>query len=170
MQKIQVRSLDQENPLEKGMAMYYSVLAWRIPWTEAPGGLQSMGSQRIGHGWATFTSLYYVSCSSHSKSLLHQLTRVIHANNLESSEGRKKIKSIHHMLSCSVISDSLQPHGLYPTRFLCPWDFPGRILEWVAISFSNGSSWPRDRTHISCVSSIDRWIIYHWAILPKYWN
>ena len=157
MQKIQVRSLDQENPLEKGMAMYYSVLAWRIPWTEAPGGLQSMGSQRIGHGWATFTSLYYVSCSSHSKSLLHQLTRVIHANNLESSEGRKKIKSIHHMLSCSVISDSLQPHGLYPTRFLCPWDLPGKntgvschfLLQWIFLT--QGSN-----PHLLCLQ--------HWQV------
>ena len=45
-----VRSLGQEDPLEKGMATHSSVLAWRIPWTEEPGGLQSMGSQRVGHG------------------------------------------------------------------------------------------------------------------------
>ena len=46
MQDIWVQSLGQEDPLEKGMATYYSVLAWRIPWTEEPGGLESMGSQR----------------------------------------------------------------------------------------------------------------------------
>ena len=39
----------QEDPLETGMATHPSVLAWRIPWTEEPGGLQSMGSQRVGH-------------------------------------------------------------------------------------------------------------------------
>ena len=39
----------QEDPLKKRMATYSSVLAWRIPWTEEPGGLQSMGSQRVGH-------------------------------------------------------------------------------------------------------------------------
>ena len=39
----------QEDPLEKGMATHSSILAWRIPWTEEPGGLQSMGSQRVGH-------------------------------------------------------------------------------------------------------------------------
>ena len=39
--------------LEKGMAMHSSILAWRIPWTEEPSGLQSMGSQRAGHDWAT---------------------------------------------------------------------------------------------------------------------
>ena len=38
-----------ENPLEKGMATHSSILAWRVPWTEEPGGLQSMGSQRVGH-------------------------------------------------------------------------------------------------------------------------
>ena len=49
MQEPQVRSLGQEDPLEKGMANHSSILAWRIPWTEEPGGLQSMGSQRVGY-------------------------------------------------------------------------------------------------------------------------
>ena len=46
VQDTQVRSLGQEDPLEKGMATHSSILAWRIPWTEEPGGLQSMGSQK----------------------------------------------------------------------------------------------------------------------------
>ena len=46
MQKTQVQSLGQEDPLEKGMATHSSILAWRIPWTEEPGELQSMGLQR----------------------------------------------------------------------------------------------------------------------------
>ena len=45
-----VRSLGQEDPLEKEMATHSIILAWRIPWTEEPGGLQSMGLQRVGHG------------------------------------------------------------------------------------------------------------------------
>ena len=49
MQKTQVRSLGQEDNLEKGMATHSSILAWRIPWIEEPGSLQSMGSQRIRH-------------------------------------------------------------------------------------------------------------------------
>ena len=49
MQKIWVQSLGQEDPLEKEMATHSSILAWRIPWTEEPGGLQSTGSQRVGH-------------------------------------------------------------------------------------------------------------------------
>ena len=45
MQEMEVRSLGQEDPLEKGMATHSSIPAWRIPWTEEPGGLESMGSQ-----------------------------------------------------------------------------------------------------------------------------
>ena len=48
MRETQVPSLGQENPLEKGMATHSSILAWQIPWTEEPGGLQCMGSQRVG--------------------------------------------------------------------------------------------------------------------------
>ena len=49
MQETQVQSLGREDPLEKGMATHSSILDWRIPWTEEPGGLQSMGSQRVRH-------------------------------------------------------------------------------------------------------------------------
>ena len=49
LQETQVRSLGQEDPLEKGMATHSSILAWRIPWIEEPGGVQSMGSQRVGY-------------------------------------------------------------------------------------------------------------------------
>ena len=49
MQDTQVLFLGQEDPLEKGMATHSSILAWRIPWTEEPGRLQSMGSQRVRH-------------------------------------------------------------------------------------------------------------------------
>ena len=49
MCETQVRSLGQEDPLEKELAMHSSVLAWRIPGTEEPGGLPSMGSNRVGH-------------------------------------------------------------------------------------------------------------------------
>ena len=49
MQETWVRSLSWEDPLEKEMATHSSILAWRIPWTEEPGGLQSTGLQRVGH-------------------------------------------------------------------------------------------------------------------------
>ena len=49
MSETQVRSLGGEDPLEKEMAIYSGIVAWRIPWTEEPGWLQSIGSQRVGH-------------------------------------------------------------------------------------------------------------------------
>ena len=52
-QKTQVRSLGQEEPLEKEMANHSSILAWRIPWTEETGRLQSIGSQRVGYSIAS---------------------------------------------------------------------------------------------------------------------
>ena len=54
-QEIQVQSLHQEDPLEKSMATHSNIFAWKIPWTEEPGGLQSMGSQRARHDWTTNT-------------------------------------------------------------------------------------------------------------------
>ena len=59
MRETRVRSLGREDPLEKEMATRSSILAWRIPWTEEPGGLQSMGSQKVGHDWTTSLSLSY---------------------------------------------------------------------------------------------------------------
>ena len=58
MHEIQVQSLGQEDPLEKEMAIHSSTLAWKIPWMEEPGGLQSMESQRVGHGQATSLSFF----------------------------------------------------------------------------------------------------------------
>ena len=49
MQETQVQSLGWEDPLEKEMATHSSILIWRVPWTEEPGGLQSIGSQKVGH-------------------------------------------------------------------------------------------------------------------------
>ena len=60
--------------------------------------------------------------------------------------------AIKFLLSCSVMSDSLRPHGLQPSRLLCPWDSQARIQEWVAISFFRVSSQSRDRTHFSCIA------------------
>ena len=58
MQKTWVESLGREDPLEKEMATHSSILAWRIPWMEEPGGLQSMGLQRVGYDCTTSLSLF----------------------------------------------------------------------------------------------------------------
>ena len=63
MQEIWVRSLDQDDPLEKEMATPSSVLAWEIPWTEEPGGLQSMGSKRVEHDLVTKQHQEFIAVS-----------------------------------------------------------------------------------------------------------
>ena len=101
-QETQVRSLGLEGTLEKGMAIHSSILAWRIPWTEEPGGLQSVGSQRVGHDWATNTT-----------------TKVLNSKR----DYKLSISSVQ--FSCSVVSDSLWPHELQHTRPPCPSPTPG---------------------------------------------
>ena len=59
-----------------------------------------------------------------------------------------------------VVSNSLWPHGLWPTRLLCPWRFPGKNIGVAAISYSWASSWPGDQMFISCIS---QQILYPWA-------
>ena len=61
MQETWVRSLGWEDPLEKEMATHSSILAWRIPWAEEPGGLQSTGLQRVRHDWAPSLSIFITS-------------------------------------------------------------------------------------------------------------
>ena len=88
--------------LEKEMATHSSILTWRTPGMGDPGGLLSMGSQRVGHNWSDLAAA---------------------------------------AATCLTL---LQHYGLQPTMFLCSWDFPARIMEWAAISFSKGSSRYRD--------------------------
>ena len=66
MRETQVRSLGWEDPLEKGMATHFSNRAWRIPWTEKPGVLQSIGSQRVGQTERLTLSLFHLT------SIIHQ--------------------------------------------------------------------------------------------------
>ena len=62
VQETQARSLGWEDPLEKEIANHSSIVAWKIPWTEGPGGLQSMGSQRVGHDLETKQAGYVFYC------------------------------------------------------------------------------------------------------------
>ena len=85
MQGTWVRSLGQEDALEKGMAAHCSILAWKIPWTEEPGGLLSTGSQSVGHNWTQshkrtnycscvncFLPLLWLFCSSFFLAVFHK--------------------------------------------------------------------------------------------------
>ena len=68
MQETQIQSRGWDDPSEEGMATQSSILVWRIPWTEKPGGLQSMGSQRIGHNWSDWAHPLCI-CQSQSPDL-----------------------------------------------------------------------------------------------------
>ena len=77
MSETWVQSVGWEHPLEKGMATHSSILAWRTPWTEEPGGLQSMGWQRVGHSRATkpsnaFSTHFYICIKSETQKDTHQ--------------------------------------------------------------------------------------------------
>ena len=80
MQETQVWSLGHEDPLEGCMATHSSILAWRIPWTEEPGGLQFMGSQRVGHGWSYWACAHtpYLRTGFHRKEDHRRHTREGH--------------------------------------------------------------------------------------------
>ena len=110
-----VRSLGWEDPLEKEMATHSSILAWRIPWTEEPGGLQSKGSQRVGHDWAT--------SHSHSPPFNKQVN----------------VQWVHH--SVCVHAPPVVPHSATPGSSV-HGTLQVSILEWTAIPPAGGRSNP----------------------------
>ena len=115
-----VWSLGWEDPLEEEMATYSRILAWRIPQTEELGGLQSMGLWNIRHDWATKHSTAQLLEGGWSSSLLLlPKVSILELMRLRVSSGNIK-------WSRSVVSDSLRPYELYPTRLLPPWDSPGK--------------------------------------------
>ena len=127
--------LHQQDPLEKEMATHSSILAWRIPWTEDPGRLQSIGSQRVGP-YCSDLALTHTYILFFFKILFHYgLSQEIGYNSLCYTV---KFKVAH---SCLTLCDPMDytVHGILQTR----------ILEWVAFPFSTGPSQTRDRTQVS---------------------
>ena len=134
MQETPVRSLGGEDPLEEGMATHSSILAWRIPWTEEPGRLQSMGSHRVGHDWAH-------ACQTDER---HQ-TREVALKGWE--------KALAHMTWNSwwqlSMDDSVEPSDHLPSP-ACFWESPcsrntrnsGAFLVY-AHSISPATGWSR---------------------------
>ena len=133
MQDTRVQSLGWEDFLEKEMATHSSVLAWKIPWTEEPGRLQSMGSQRVGYNWTT--SFHF-----------------------ENSRPLSPPREPQTPLSCSGTLDFLSTY-LGIDSLTLSMGFP-RQKYWSGLPFlSWGSSRPRNWTQVSCVSCIDKQIL-----------
>ena len=88
VQETRVQSPDRGDPLEKGMPTHSSLLAWGIPWTEEPGGLQSTGSQRVGHDRATNTFMLLLSRSTSQVNFL-----ALSYERLNYTEGRLRDKN-----------------------------------------------------------------------------
>ena len=112
MRESQVQSPGQEDPLGKEMAIHSSIVAWKIPWRDKPGRLESMGLQRIGHDRVTHTHTHTHTHTPMGRNLI----KLFHS----------KIHPWWYSFPCaqsSVLSDSLQ---LEPARLLCPWNFPGK--------------------------------------------
>ena len=113
MRETQVRSLGQEDPLEKETATHSNIHAWKIPWTEEPGGLQSMGSQRVGHNWATLLHFTSTLMTDKWRGTIEPL-----------DEGERGGWKGWLKTQCSENSD----HGLCP---ITSWQIEGEKVETV---------------------------------------
>ena len=118
VQETRVRALGWEDPLEKEMATHSSTITWKIPWTEEPGRLQSIGSQRVGHDLATSLSLspYTRHCSEPCCCSVAKLCPIL------------LLGPMDYSLAISYVHEIFQ----------------AIVLESVVISFSRGSPRPRD--------------------------
>ena len=175
---------------EKAMTPHSSTLAWKIPWAEEPGGLQSMGSWRVRHNWATSlwlftfmhwrrkwqpTPVFFPGESQGRGSLVG--CRLWGRTELDTTEATWQQQHLvivvlspvfidKALLWCLVLIQSC-PTLFNPRDCSLPDSsahaiLQARIIQWVAICFSRRSSWSRDQTCISCVFCIGIQILYHW--------
>ena len=144
----QVLSLAQEDPLEAEIATHSSILTWRIPWTEEPGGLQSMGSQRVRLNWNNLAAAAAKELQLCLTVRPHrwQPTRILCPWD---SPGKNTEVGCHFLLQCMKVKSESEVTQSCPT-LNDPMDFspPGssihgifqaRVLEWGAIAFSRSN-------------------------------
>ena len=127
-----VPSLGQEDPLEKEMATHSSILAWRIPWTEELGGLQSIELQRVGHDWVISLALFYRTAWLHSPvikckfmCLMQSEARQTKTSELRAGKGLLKGQARRTVAQGLVevnLSTILDLFGF--NQFICPWAMP----------------------------------------------
>ena len=144
VQQTWVRSLGWEDPLEKEMATHSNILSWKIPWTEEPGSLQSMGVTKSQTWLSDFTFTFHFHWS-----VWFTLRRVWESTTSFAewaSWGRGKI--VCYLFSCVWLFAA--PWTIYsPQGSSVCGILQARILEWIAILFFRGSSQPRDETWVS---------------------
>ena len=158
MEEIWVQSLGWEDPLEKGMATHFSILAWRNPWAEEPGGLQSMGLQRIRGNWVTntFRRLLLFSCYVVSDSL--QPHGLQHARLLcPSLSPRVCSNSCPLNWGCqSTISSSVAPFPSCPQSFPASGSFPISLLFTIR--------WPEYWSFSFSISPSNKYLGLNWLV------
>ena len=134
MQETWVWSLGWEDPLEKEMATHSNILAWKIPWTEEPGRLQSLGSQRVRHDWVTHTHTHththksYWFCFS-QKSIIHSLI-------------------VFDRLGLIIVTLHWQGYGSFARRMFQQSDSLCNTHSWLSVvphhCLEEGSPYPKD--------------------------
>ena len=130
MWETQVRSLGQEDPLEKETATHSSTLAWRIPWREEPGRLHSMGSQRVRHHWETSLSYKF------KKSFLLKFCCLndtwFHLNLTFLKPWANQCSFLMEMFFLSHVNETMY--------LLCKWSVQrnrGKIIDWERLEISS---------------------------------
>ena len=169
MQETWVRSLDQEDPLEKEMATHSSILAWKIPWMEEPGGLQSMGSQRVRHDWAT--SLKGRTKTTYKVPEMVQ-SQMVASNKVVTLETESAI--LGHGLGVGMRNRMSQPPPPSPR----PVFSGGQVRRWLwvemvnrkketsPIRFDHVMSIVRNQIEVLIVGQICFWLHFKTAKLP----
>jgi len=114
-----VQCQDWEDPLEEGMATHSSILVWRIPWTEEPGGLQAMGLQRVRHDWVTNTRISVRTRKSSQDSLLLLWCNcpATHSSLCVYWESRYNFSSVSQTIRCMCNISRVDLHLLSPVQF-----------------------------------------------------
>ena len=129
--------------LEKALAPHSSTLAWKIPWVEEPGGLQSMGSLRVRHDWATSLSIFTFHFHALEKELAtHSSVLAWRIPGTGEPGGLPSVGSHRVGRDWSDLAADYTFHGMLQAR----------ILEWVAFPLSRGFSQPRDQSQVSGIA------------------
>ena len=139
MWETQVRSLVREDPLEKEMAIHSSTLVWKIPWTEEPGRLQSMGSQRVRHNWVTslsFPFLYmwvgkgYEEWNISCEFLISVGTNIVSFGNFLCYTQLSRTPCFSYKISDTIIIAFHSTYELYSWVWSCPILSIGGFCLW----------------------------------------